>query len=193
MDIEGIIREYGYLAIVANTFIEGETIQIIAGWFAHEGLLDLRLVILAGFSGTVAGDQLYFWLGRRWGEPLMRRFPKLAARCQPAFKLLRRFDNMFILGFRFVYGVRNVAPFACGAAGISVLRFTILNVIAALIWATAFACAGFFFGKAIAGIVAEYGLKVVLPTIIGVLFTIWLVRHLRARLKAKRALEAAAE
>jgi membrane protein DedA with SNARE-associated domain len=60
MDIEGIIREYGYLAIVANTFIEGETIQIIAGWFAHEGLLDYRLVILAGFSGTVAGDQLYY-------------------------------------------------------------------------------------------------------------------------------------
>lgn len=193
MDIEGIIREYGYLAIVANTFIEGETIQIIAGWFAHEGLLDYRLVILAGFSGTVAGDQLYYWLGRRWGEPLMRRFPKLAVRCQPAFNLLRRFDNMFILGFRFVYGVRNVAPFACGAAGISVLRFTILNVIAALIWATAFASAGFFFGKAIAGVVAEYGLKVVLPTIIGVIFTIWLVRRIRARLKAKRALEAAAE
>jgi len=89
--------------------------------------------------------------------------------------------------------VRNVAPFACGAAGISVLRFTILNVIAALIWATAFASAGFFFGKAIAGVVAEYGLKVVLPTIVGVIFAIWLYRHIRARLKAKRALEAAAE
>ena len=30
MDIEGIIREYGYLAIVANTFIEGETILALA-------------------------------------------------------------------------------------------------------------------------------------------------------------------
>jgi membrane protein DedA with SNARE-associated domain len=189
LEVEHLIAKYGYWAIAINTFIEGETIQIIAGWAAHEGLLKYWLVVLSGFAGTVAGDQLYYWIGRRWGRPLMHRFPRLEARCQPAFDFLRRYDNWFILGFRFVYGVRNVAPFACGAAGISVIRYTTLNIIAAAIWAVTFATAGYFFGKAIARLLEEYGLKVVLPTVIavvvlGIIFARW-----RARKKVQKVVE----
>ncbi|MBM3535274.1 MAG: DedA family protein [Alphaproteobacteria bacterium] len=189
LDIEHLIAKYGYWAIVINTFIEGETIQIIAGWAAHEELLSLWLVVLSGFAGTVAGDQLYYWIGRRWGRPLMHRFPRLEARCQPAFGFLRRYDNWFILGFRFVYGVRNVAPFACGAAGIGVIRYTTLNVIAAAIWAVSFATAGYFFGKAIAGLIDEYGLKLVLPTVIGLVVLGVAVTRWRARKKVQKVVE----
>ena len=189
LDLEHLIRKYGYLAIFINTFIEGETIQIFAGWAAHEGLLKFWLVALSGFGGTLCGDQFYYWIGRRWGRPLMHRFPRLEAKCQPAFDLIRRYDNWFILGFRFVYGVRNVAPFACGAAGISVFRYTVINAIAAAIWAVSFTAAGYFFGQAIAGLIAEYGLKLVLPTVIGlvvlgVVFTRW-----RARKKVQKVVE----
>ncbi len=189
LDIERLIAKYGYLAIFINTFIEGETIQIIAGWAAHENLLNFWLVVLSGFAGTVAGDQCDYWIGRRWGRPLMHRFPRLEARCQPAFDFLRRYDNWFILGFRFVYGVRNVAPFACGAAGISVIRYTTLNIIAAAVWAVTFATAGYFFGKAIAGLIAEYGLKVVLPTVIGVVVLGVILARLRARKRAQKVVE----
>ena len=72
---------------------------------SHE--LRTPLAALSGFAGTVCGDQTYYWIGRRWGRPLMHRFPRLEARCQPAFDFLRKYDNWFILGFRFVYGVRN--------------------------------------------------------------------------------------
>ena len=65
LDIERLIAKYGYLAIFINTFIEGETIQIFAGWAAHEGLLSFWLVALSGFAGTVCGDQTYYWIGRR--------------------------------------------------------------------------------------------------------------------------------
>jgi membrane protein DedA with SNARE-associated domain len=189
LSVENLIARYGYWAIVINTFIEGETIQIIAGWLAQKGWLNYWLVVLSGFAGTVAGDQFYYWIGRRWGRPLMHRFPKLETRCQPAFDFLRRYDNWFILGFRFVYGVRNIAPFACGAAGISVLRYTMLNIVAALIWAVAFATAGYFFGRAIARAVDEYGLTVVLPTVvtlvvIGVVYT-----RIRARKRAQKVVE----
>lgn len=189
IDIEHLIAKYGYWAIAFNTFIEGETIQIVAGWAAHENLLNYWLVVLSGFAGTVAGDQVYYWVGRRWGRSLMHRFPKLEARCQPAFDFLRRYDNWFILGFRFVYGVRNVAPFACGTAGIGVVRYTVLNVIAASVWAITFASAGYFFGKAIAGLIEEYGLKVVLPTVIGVVVVGAIVARLRARKRAQKIVE----
>jgi membrane protein DedA with SNARE-associated domain len=189
LSVERLIAEYGYWAIVLNTFIEGETIQIIAGWAAQRGWLNYWLVVLSGFAGTVAGDQLYYWIGRRWGRPLMHRFPKLEAKCQPAFDFLRRYDNWFILGFRFVYGVRNVAPFACGAAGISVLRYTSLNILAALVWAFTFATAGYFFGRAIARMVDEYGLTVVLPTVIALVVIGVVVTRIRARKRAQKIVE----
>jgi membrane protein DedA with SNARE-associated domain len=189
LSVENLIAKYGYWAIVINTFIEGETIQIIAGWLAQKGWLNFWLVVLSGFAGTVAGDQLYYWIGRRWGRPLMHRFPKLEGRCQPAFDLIRRYDNWFILGFRFVYGVRNVAPFACGAAGISVLRYTSLNIVAALVWAFTFATAGYFFGRAIARMVDEYGLTVVLPTVIALVVIGVVVTRIRARKRAQKIVE----
>lgn len=189
LDIERLIAKYGYLAIFINTFIEGETIQIFAGWAAHEGLLNFWLVAVSGFAGTVCGDQTYYWIGRRWGRPIMHRFPRLEARCQPAFDLIRKYDNWFILGFRFVYGVRNVAPFACGAAGISVLRFTSLNILAAAVWALTFTAAGFFFGKAIAGLIGEYGLKIVLPTVIGLALLAVVIAKWRARKTGQKVVQ----
>lgn len=189
LDVEHLIAKYGYWAILINTFIEGETIQIFAGWLAHERLLNFWLVALAGFTGTVCGDQTYYWIGRRWGRPIMHRFPKLEARCQPAFDFLRKYDNWFILGFRFVYGVRNVAPFACGAAGISVIRFTALNILAAAVWAISFTAAGYFFGKAIAGLIVEYGPKVVLPTVVGIVIVIVLIAKWRARKTGQKVVQ----
>src|SRR5258708_25040485 len=158
MDVSQLISDNGYLAILITTFFEGETIQIFAGWAAHKGLLTYPYVVLAGFAGSLAGDQLYYWLGRRFGRPLMHRFPRLERSSEPALALLRRYDNWFILGFRFVYGVRNIAPFACGVAGIGVLRYTLLNMVAAAVWASTFCTIGYFFGKAIGRLGGHYGL-----------------------------------
>jgi membrane protein DedA with SNARE-associated domain len=186
LDLDGLIERYGYAAIFVVTFIEGESIQILGGWAAHEGILSFPLVFLAGFSGTLFGDQLYYWIGRRYGQALMRRYPWLAARAEPAFALIRRFDDWFILGFRFVYGVRNVAPFACGAAGIGILRYTALNTAAAAVWALSFAVMGYIFGKAIAAAIEEYGVRIVLPTVVGLGIAVWFGLRLRDRRRRRR-------
>jgi membrane protein DedA with SNARE-associated domain len=187
MDVSQLISDNGYLAILITTFFEGETIQIFAGWAAHKGLLSFPYVVAAGFAGSLAGDQLYYWLGRRFGRPLMHRFPWLETRSAPALSLLRRHDNWFILGFRFVYGVRNIAPFACGVAGIGALRYTLLNTTAALIWATSFATAGYFFGKAIGRMVDHYGMTVVLPSVVAIILVSVFAHRIRGWIAPKRA------
>jgi membrane protein DedA with SNARE-associated domain len=187
MDVSQLISDNGYLAILITTFFEGETIQIFAGWAAHKGLLYYPYVVLFGFLGSLAGDQLYYWIGRRFGRPLMHRFPRLERASEPALALLRRHDNMFILGFRFVYGVRNVAPFACGVAGIGALRYTLLNTTAAAIWATTFATIGFFFGKAIGRMVDHYGVTVVLPAILAIILVSLFAHRARYLFQPRRA------
>ena len=58
-------------------------------------------------------------------------FPQFQGPANRVFRLLERYDTGFILTFRFVYGVRNVTPFALGMSNVSALRFAGLNFIAA--------------------------------------------------------------
>ena len=48
MDLQGIIENYGFAAVLVGTFLEGETILILAGLAAHLGYLNLPLVIFIG-------------------------------------------------------------------------------------------------------------------------------------------------
>jgi membrane protein DedA with SNARE-associated domain len=148
--LEGFLREYGYIVLFVGTFLEGETMVLVAGYMAKTGLLDLNLVILSSFAGTYFGDQLYFFIGRRWGHLLVKKTSSESwkRRSERVMALLERFDTWFILGFRFIYGVRNVTPFALGATEIRTVRFVILNALAAIIWALSFAYGGYVFGHA---------------------------------------------
>ena len=54
--LEYLITTYGYPALFLGTFLEGETILIIAGIAAFEGMLDIHQAILTAFIGSMSGD-----------------------------------------------------------------------------------------------------------------------------------------
>ena len=147
MTAESELLKYGYVALALGTFLEGETILVIAGFLASRGYLSISLVILAAFAGTVFGDQLYFQIGRQGGTRLMKRFPFLAGKVARVTNILEHHSIKVILLFRFFYGLRAVSPFAIGMSRIPAVRFFILNLISATIWSVAVAFAGFFLGK----------------------------------------------
>lgn len=62
MELKHLIASYGYFAILIGTFLEGETILVLAGLAAHQGYLDLTGVIFGAFAGSLCGDQFFsFW------------------------------------------------------------------------------------------------------------------------------------
>ena len=71
MDLQSIIENYGYAAIFIGTFLEGETVLVLAGMAAHRGYLVLTWVITAAFLGRLCGDQLFlFGTQTQSGGPL---------------------------------------------------------------------------------------------------------------------------
>ena len=147
MSLAELISNYGYFAIAVGTFLEGETILVLGGFAAHRGYLELQWVIGWAFLGTLFGDQLYFAIGRSQGMEFINRRPRWQARTARVFKLLHRHQTLLILGFRFLYGLRTVTPYLLGASGISRLRFTLLNLIGAGVWAVAIGILGYLFGQ----------------------------------------------
>lgn len=186
MRIEALIATYGYWLIAGGTFFEGETIAALGGAAAHQGYLELIWVVAAAFAGTFVGDQVYYVVGRRYGGTLLARRESWRSRSERAFTLLRRYDAMFILGFRFLYGLRTVSPFVIGMSGVPPVRFLVLNMIAAVVWASAICVAGFLFSNIASLVIAnmkEYRVWVLVAlALFG--FLIW-VRHL-LRMRRRR-------
>jgi len=184
-----LIQEYGYLIILAWTFIEGETIVIVAGFAAHLGLLELPWVIATAIAGSFSGDQLYYYIGRHWGPKIIARRLSWQESAKKVYQHLHRHQNFLILTFRFYYGLRNVTPFVIGSAHVSRVRFFVLNLIGAVVWAICFASAGYFSGEAIELMMADfkhYELYA-LGGLMLLALIIWLVALIRRRRRALRA------
>lgn len=181
--LESLLTTYGYPILIIGTFLEGETVMILAGVAAHLGYLSLDWVIICGFSGTLLGDQLYFFLGRRHGKSMLAKHPGWLAPAERVFETLKRHQNLLILSFRFLYGIRTVTPFAIGMSDVSYLRFTLLNIAGAGVWAIGIASAGYYFGQAVElvlGDIKKYELEV-MAAIVVFASLIWFIRFYRQR------------
>ena len=183
MTPEETASRWGYAIVFAWTFLEGETVLLMAGFAAHRGWLRLDGVVAAAFAGSLAGDQLLFHAGRRWGRRFLESRPRWSARADRVHALLERRRDLFVLGFRFLYGLRTVSPVVIGTGPISSARFLVLNALGAALWAFSFGAAGYLCGEALAVLVGEvrrYELAA-LGAMAAAGLAVWLVRRVRSR------------
>lgn len=187
--LKHLIAQYGYLALFIGTFLEGETILLLAGFIAHSPAfnLDLRLVILAAFAGSLAGDQMAFFIGRHWGRRLVAKSEKWRSRAKRVHAMLQKYHEVLILSFRFFYGLRNLTPFVLGSADISIRKFFFLNAIGALVWAVTFALTGYLFGSLLENVLVRvidnvhYVEMAILGLAVVAIVILWGARALRRR------------
>lgn len=143
--------EYGalaYLGAAAWAFFEGETFVLLASAAGrHTGLINPWILMFSVWIGSYAGDQLWFTLGRRYGANAVRKIPGADRKLDQALGFLDRYGTWFVLSFRFVYGVRNVASAACGIAGMNHAKFAFWNLIAAGLWAASFVAGGWYLAE----------------------------------------------
>ncbi|ECG0679841.1 DedA family protein [Salmonella enterica subsp. salamae] len=150
MDINTLITHYGYAALVIGSMAEGETVTLLGGVAAHQGLLKFPLVAAAVALGGMMGDQLLYLLGRCYGGKILRRFPRYHTKIRHAQKMLQRHPYLFVIGTRFMYGFRVVGPLLIGASRLPPKIFLPLNIVGALIWALLFTTLGYLGGEVIA-------------------------------------------
>ena len=191
LDVAQLIIRLGpwfYFGLFLWTFLEGETVVLFAAFAAAQGLLDPWLLLVCAWIGSFSGDQCYFWLGRKYGVRLLRRFPSWRMGVDSALRWLEHYDTWFILSFRFIYGVRNFSSFALGLSAVRWERFLRLNFVAALVWAISFVSVGYFLGhmfRAVLGDIARSFGIVMLGVFVAVGLAMWFL-HRRHRRRQTR-------
>ncbi len=150
--------EYTYLLIFTIAFLEtlllvgfffpGSVALLAIGGLIASGTLELWPTLFWAFLGAVIGDNISFWIGVYFKEPL--HHSKLYARHKDAFQKGEVFFHQYgtysvVLG-RFVGPIRAVIPTIAGTLGMSGKLFFIVNVLSALVWAPAYILPGYIMG-----------------------------------------------
>jgi membrane-associated protein len=123
-----------------------------AGVVAAQGDLSIGLVLAAAAIGAFAGDNLTYWIGRKWGHRAADRFlrgEKGRRSLAWAEKTLNERGGLLIVVARFIPGGRIATMLTAGTVEYPYLRrFVPYDAIAATFWACYAGLLGYFGGKA---------------------------------------------
>ncbi len=159
LDLLGIYVYFGLFFIVfAETglavgfFLPGDSLLVVSGLMARTlpEKLNIFLVLIAFFAGSVIGDSTGFWTGRLMGSRLFSRedsFIFKPSRIAKANKFFEKYGVKTIILARFVPIVRTFAPIVIGASGMPYLRFLTYSIFGGLLWISSMVLAGYFLGN----------------------------------------------
>ncbi|MBA4416583.1 MAG: DedA family protein [Syntrophus sp. (in: bacteria)] len=178
--MENYIAQYGYIAILIGTFLEGETTVLLGGIFSKLHYMDLKRVMLWAFAGTFAGDCTFFFLGKYFGRKIIQRYAFLRNRIHLANSIIKRSGNYIIFLVRFFVGVRGIILLLLGCTDLKKRTFFLYSTLSALLWSVMVSLIGYLFGQVVlifVNDVRKYELYIVPAVLVGVLLLIVIYRH----------------
>jgi membrane protein DedA with SNARE-associated domain len=193
--IEQYMLLYGYWAVFFGVMLEnagvpvpGETILLIAGYFASTGKFHLGFVMLIAATGAVIGDNIGFAIGHHFGRSVLLRIgrfffltPKRLAHMENYFE---HHGNKTIMVARFITGLRVFAALLAGASKMPWRVFIVYNVAGAVLWSVVITTLGYLFGQSLPLLVKWVGwsgtILLIAAIVIGIV--VWRVRkHRRSK------------
>jgi membrane protein DedA with SNARE-associated domain len=197
--MKDLIHHFGAWVVFVLVFLEsiglplpGEAILVSAAIFAGTSHnLSIALVLVSAVVGAILGSIIGFWIGDRYGYPLLLRYGSYVGLTETRIKiaqyLFRRQGMAVVLIARFLAVLRSVLGFIAGANRMPFARFMIANSAGAVVWALFYGLGAYFLGKGI----EEFARPVAITlAVIGVVVVITMIRYLRRK---EQELAAAAE
>ena len=201
-NLPDLVASWGLLAIFTVILLEsaglplpGETMLLTGAVLAGSGNgLDIWAVIATAAAAAILGDNLGFWVGRRWGLKLLLRYGRYVHLDERKLKLgqylfLRHGGKIVFFG-RFVALLRTFAAVLAGANRYDARRFLMWNAAGGFVWAGVMGGLGYGFGSQVENVLGPIGLAA-LAVVVVLSFVLWRffkTHEERLTLEAERAL-----
>jgi membrane protein DedA with SNARE-associated domain len=143
--------------------LPGETTLVATALYAGAtGRLNIVLVVTAALAGAILGDNLGFWIGRRFGYPWLLRHQSALHLTPRRMKLgqylfLRHGGKVVFFG-RFVAVLRALAGLLAGINCMEWRRFLFFNALGGILWASVFGFGAYSFGRTLTNTLASAGI-----------------------------------
>ncbi len=197
--LTSLIAHWGYAAIIlivvlgnVGVPVPEETALLVAGYLVWQGRFRLPIVLAVGIVSAVVGDNMGYWLGRRYGRGVVERIARWGQvrpeRLEAMQRVLARYGPLGVFVGRFLPGLRFLAGPLAGATGLGFRPFFVANVLGAALFVPYGVGLGYAIGYGLGPYVARLRVAehlVLLGLIIGVGalagWRIWISRGVSSR------------
>ncbi|HZT54690.1 MAG TPA: DedA family protein [Burkholderiaceae bacterium] len=136
--------------VVVMPFLPGDSLLFVVGALCGAGLMSLPLVLVLLIAAAILGNQSNYTIGRHFGPRVFqwensKFFNKNAFDQAHAF--YEKYGGATIVAARFMPFLRTFAPFVAGVAEMTRSKFTLFDVVGAVLWVGGVTTAGYLFGE----------------------------------------------
>lgn len=160
-----IVQEYGTLTyvilflivftetgLVIMPLLPGDSLLFAAGAIAaNEGTgLNVFLIIIILIIAALLGDNLNYFMGKKFGGEIKKRERILFLKREYLEKteaFYEKHGGSTVIMARFIPIVRTVAPFVAGAGSMNYSKYIGYCVLGAILWVPSLTLLGYFFGN----------------------------------------------
>ena len=175
--VTDLLISYGLLLLFAVVAAEsagvplpGETALIAAAILAARGHYSIVEVIAVAAVAAIIGDNVGYWIGRTGGRALLERWGPIKRYSErvlpPGERFFRKHGGKTVFIGRFVSVLRVTAAWLAGITHMSWWRFFLWNAAGGIVWATLVSLLAYYFGKAAADAVANYGVYALVAIVV---------------------------
>jgi membrane protein DedA with SNARE-associated domain len=178
--ILNIVRDYGllsYAILFLYCAVKSGSLPLFAGIAAHFDALNIVLVATAVFAGGYLGDELRFYLGRKYGVANLSSNQRYQRALKASKLLLDHYGKAYIFLYRYPKGLRTIGALPVTLTDMYWPQFTFLNFTSAVTWTFALVGTGYLFGTALERTIGDnWGLFSV-----GLLVTFFIITYIAWR------------
>ena len=136
--------------LVVTPFLPGDSLIFAIGTLCAVSSLNIWVVLIILPIAAIAGDNVNYWIGNKFGAKLFRKensrfFNK--QNLDKAHSFYEKYGGIAITICRFAPILRTFVPFVSGMVKMSFAKFTFYNIIGGIAWTTIFSLLGYFFGN----------------------------------------------
>ena len=161
LEPEHLIDVFGMIGLLAIVFIEsgllvgfflpGDSLLFTAGLLSANGTLpDIWILLVTIPIAAIAGDQVGYAIGRKFGPPLFNRPDSRFFKREYVDRSAEFFEKhgpRTVIIARFVPIVRTFVPVMAGTSNMNYRTFVTYNVIGGILWGVGVTLLGYFLGQ----------------------------------------------
>ncbi len=138
--------------LVATPFLPGDSLLFTAGMVAaNSPVLNVWLLIALLFASAIMGDNLNYFIGRKFGEkvfeiPLLKKIIKREY-LEKTHVFYEKHGGKAIIIARFMPIVRTFSPFAAGLGSMEYKKYISFCLMGGILWVGLITLAGYYFGN----------------------------------------------
>ncbi len=129
-----LLTHYPLLLVFIGALLGAETVVLFATIICHSNDISPNLIIIIAICGAILGNQIWFYIGKIYGERLLKKHNHLKNEVFKFKKWINNKSALMAISARFVYGAGSITPLLLGINHYPQLHYSLFNTIGSIVW-----------------------------------------------------------